>query len=346
MAKRLDAAGEEVGLLALVDPRVAVPRGPTYVGWQLRLGGRKVVQGDYGWRLALPVRQKEVWGAAARELRARFTSLDRRAPAERKFEQRIRAIRRTLVPSTIRGRVNVYVSLDWPLREWFWEPLVEGELVLEEIPCRHTAVLRAPGSTCWRGTSAQPCAQRRSRRHDEGLARSEEVHVWAVDFEGPGANPHHPACGGSSAATSGKTRTGSASFAGPAGSRRSPSLGRGSGSTSRTRARCSRRAGRRPRGGNRRREARFRAGLGGDRRHRLLAARGMILRPLLEPARTRAFFSCWTRKEACAKATGEGVTALERLDVLGRRRVEGLWLSDLDVGDGYAAALAVTASCA
>jgi 4'-phosphopantetheinyl transferase len=66
-----------------------------------------------------------------------------------------------------------------------------------------------------------------------------------------------------------------------------------------------------------------------------------ILRPLGEPARTRAFFSCWTRKEACAKATGEGVAALERLDVLGRRRVEGLWLTDLDVGDGYAAALAV-----
>ena len=66
-----------------------------------------------------------------------------------------------------------------------------------------------------------------------------------------------------------------------------------------------------------------------------------ILRPLREPARTRAFFSCWTRKEACAKATGEGVAALERLDVLGRRRVEGLRLCDLDVGDGYAAALAV-----
>jgi 4'-phosphopantetheinyl transferase len=66
-----------------------------------------------------------------------------------------------------------------------------------------------------------------------------------------------------------------------------------------------------------------------------------ILRPLHGSARTRLFFSCWTRKEACAKATGEGVAALERLDVLGRRRVEGLWLSDLDVGDGYAAALAV-----
>jgi thioesterase domain-containing protein len=145
MAKRLDAAGEAVGLLALVDPRVTVAKGPAYVGWQLRLGGRKVVQGDYGWRLVLPYRQKEVWGAAVRELRSRFMSLDRRAPAEREFEQRIRAIRRTLVPSRIPGRVNIYVSLDWPLREWFWDPLVEGELVLEEIPCRHTAVLRSPG---------------------------------------------------------------------------------------------------------------------------------------------------------------------------------------------------------
>jgi oxalate---CoA ligase len=145
MAKRLGAAGEEVGLLALVDPRVTVAKGPTYLGWQLRLGGRKVVQGDYGWRLVLPYRQKEVWGAAARELRSRFTSLDRREPAEREFEERIRAIRRSLVPSTIRGRVNVYVSIDWPLREWFWDPLVEGELVVEEIPYRHMALLRSPG---------------------------------------------------------------------------------------------------------------------------------------------------------------------------------------------------------
>ena len=66
-----------------------------------------------------------------------------------------------------------------------------------------------------------------------------------------------------------------------------------------------------------------------------------IFRSLQEPERTHAFFSCWTRKEACAKATGEGVAAVERLDVLGRRRVEGLWLSDLDVDGGYAAALAV-----
>ena len=35
------------------------------------------------------------------------------------------------------------------------------------------------------------------------------------------------------------------------------------------------------------------------------------------------------------------MAALERFDVLGKRRVEGLWLSDLDVGEGYAAALAV-----
>ena len=66
------------------------------------------------------------------------------------------------------------------------------------------------------------------------------------------------------------------------------------------------------------------------------------LRRLPDPARTRAFFSCWTRKEACVKATGEGIAGLERLDVLGRRRAEGLWLFDLEVGEGYAGALAVT----
>lgn len=66
-----------------------------------------------------------------------------------------------------------------------------------------------------------------------------------------------------------------------------------------------------------------------------------VLRSLREPARTHAFFSCWTRKEAFVKATGEGIAGIERLDVLGRRRVEGLWLFDLAVGEGHAGALAV-----
>ena len=86
------------------------------------------------------------------------------------------------------------------------------------------------------------------------------------------------------------------------------------------------------------------------------AQEGADLRVLAEPERTRAFFRCWTRKEAFIKATGEGLTrALDAFDVTlapgeraRLRRVEGdpeaperWWLEDLEPPAGFAAALAL-----
>ncbi len=287
MAKRLDAAGEEVGLLALVDPRVGRPEGadPTSAGssvsaagrscWATTAGGSRSGQAEGG------------LGAAARELRARFTSLDRRAPAERKFEQRIRAIRRTLVPSTIPRRVNVYVSLDWPLREWFWSRSSRASWSWRRSRAAHGGPARARGRRA--GGAPRPSPARSAGVDDMTRSRSEPKRCTCGRSTSRARREPAPTplCGGSSAPLPrGRPGRASASFAGPAGSRRSPSLGRGSGSTSRTRLAGSRRAGRRPRGGNRRREARFRAGLGGDRRPTVFSPReASILRPLLEPAR-------------------------------------------------------------
>lgn len=79
------------------------------------------------------------------------------------------------------------------------------------------------------------------------------------------------------------------------------------------------------------------------------------LRSLAEPERSRAFFRCWTRKEAFIKATGDGLSrSLDAFDVTlapGEParlvRVEGepalagrFWLQDLEVSAGFAAALA------
>jgi 4'-phosphopantetheinyl transferase len=79
---------------------------------------------------------------------------------------------------------------------------------------------------------------------------------------------------------------------------------------------------------------------------------------LEEPARDRAFFTCWTRKEAFVKATGEGLSyPLDRFEVSvdprGERRLLDVggdametrrWtLLDLPVADGYVGALAVRA---
>src|ERR1044071_10468690 len=79
-----------------------------------------------------------------------------------------------------------------------------------------------------------------------------------------------------------------------------------------------------------------------------------VFNSLAEEDQVAAFFRCWTRKEAFIKATGKGLSQpLDGFDVTlgpGERpallRVDeddaSRWpLSDLNVGDGYAAALAV-----
>jgi 4'-phosphopantetheinyl transferase len=50
--------------------------------------------------------------------------------------------------------------------------------------------------------------------------------------------------------------------------------------------------------------------------------------------RTREFFRRWVRHEACVKATGRGLV------VPAAERPAGLWLTDLELGPGYVAALA------
>jgi 4'-phosphopantetheinyl transferase len=81
-----------------------------------------------------------------------------------------------------------------------------------------------------------------------------------------------------------------------------------------------------------------------------------LLRILPETARTKAFFTLWTRKEAYVKARGTGLSMrLNQIDVVGRctysgvlAQIEGRWrepwsgsLQDLDVGRDDVAALAV-----
>jgi 4'-phosphopantetheinyl transferase len=75
-----------------------------------------------------------------------------------------------------------------------------------------------------------------------------------------------------------------------------------------------------------------------------------------EPARLKAFYHCWTRKEALVKATGEGLSfplsdievsfepdePVELLSIHGSPERAGHWtMHDLKAQDGYAAALVV-----
>jgi 4'-phosphopantetheinyl transferase len=62
--------------------------------------------------------------------------------------------------------------------------------------------------------------------------------------------------------------------------------------------------------------------------------------------RTRAFFTCWSRKEALVKATGEGMSAaLESIEVYPTpTSVAGWYVEDVPVGDLHAAAVALAGS--
>jgi 4'-phosphopantetheinyl transferase len=84
-------------------------------------------------------------------------------------------------------------------------------------------------------------------------------------------------------------------------------------------------------------------------------AEAAALRALPETERKRAFFRCWTRKEAFLKTTGEGLRrALDSFDVTlgpdeepalvrvqGDVRSDGFYLAEVEVPAGYRAALVV-----
>ncbi len=79
-----------------------------------------------------------------------------------------------------------------------------------------------------------------------------------------------------------------------------------------------------------------------------------VFNALSQEERVEAFFRCWTRKEAYIKAIGKGLSqALDAFDVTlapgvqaallraDEDNVERWWMSNVEVGEGYAGALAV-----
>jgi 4'-phosphopantetheinyl transferase len=81
--------------------------------------------------------------------------------------------------------------------------------------------------------------------------------------------------------------------------------------------------------------------------HFFTAREVAALRALPSPLQRRAFYQCWTCKEAFLKAKGTGLSGeLDEVQIVSHdesaridANVPGWWLKEIDVGDGYAAAV-------
>lgn len=140
MARRLEALGEEVATVVLVDPRVRSPRNLAWFRIQAGLTGRKVLSGDYSWKLARAERRREVLDGARRAA-GLATAAD---PARRAFDAAMESIRAECIPTRYDGPVVMLATVDYAQREWFWRPYLPALADIQELPFRHGSILRPP----------------------------------------------------------------------------------------------------------------------------------------------------------------------------------------------------------
>ena len=140
VAKELQKSDQEVALLLLIDPRVTVSRGFRWWSTQAALAIRKVLTGDYSWKLVRAEPRREVT-TAMRRVFGRTPALN---PLRPEFSAAIVSIRAECRASPYDGPVAIFATVDYPLREWFWKPLLGGLVGVETFPYRHNWMLRPP----------------------------------------------------------------------------------------------------------------------------------------------------------------------------------------------------------
>src|SRR4029453_17217967 len=86
-------------------------------------------------------RRREVISAVWRALGRSAPGTD---PSRRAFEASMASIRAECVPPSYDGPVRLFATTDYPLREWFWAPLLADLPRIEELPHRHGSILRPP----------------------------------------------------------------------------------------------------------------------------------------------------------------------------------------------------------
>jgi acyl-CoA synthetase (AMP-forming)/AMP-acid ligase II/thioesterase domain-containing protein len=141
VANRLEQSGGEVSLLVLIDPRLHVSPSARWIRTQASLAVRKVLTGDYSWKLIHADRRREVRDALLRELGRSPAETD---PGRRRFDEAMASIRTECTAKAYDAPVAIFSTIDYPLREWFWQPLLKGLIGLRELPHRHGSILRPP----------------------------------------------------------------------------------------------------------------------------------------------------------------------------------------------------------
>lgn len=141
VANRLEQSGGEVSLLVLIDPRLHVSPSARWIRTQASLAVRKVLTGDYSWKLMDADRRREVRDGLLRQLGRSPAETD---PGRRRFDEAIASIRVECTAKAYDAPVAIFSTIDYPLREWFWQPLLKRLIGLRELPHRHGSILRPP----------------------------------------------------------------------------------------------------------------------------------------------------------------------------------------------------------
>ncbi len=142
MARSLLSDGEQVSLLALLDPRLNVKRGPRYYLLRVLIVLRqRQLRAVVGYRVWWIRRRLRRWLRPSSRSRSSPSS---DGPSRAAFRRAIREARASYVARPYPGPVTVYATRDYATPRTYWRDLLPGGFEWVEISGGHTEVFRHP----------------------------------------------------------------------------------------------------------------------------------------------------------------------------------------------------------